>query len=70
MIRDEEMIKEKLKFYDGDGAEIHLSLFSNEFRNGKIISLNDDSLIIDEFKLGRTIILIREIRNVERRRIL
>ncbi len=67
MIREEEMIRDKLNFFKDRNQTIHISIKNSEqFYNGKVISFKgDDSLVFDDLKLGETLVFISQIKIVE-----
>jgi len=74
-IRNEELIRDKLNFYKGEDVAVHLTLKTNyvsiekPFRNGKVLELKDDAVILNDEVLGKIIIYLREILNVEKREV-
>lgn len=59
MIR-EDMIR-KANFYKDNNVAVHLTLQSGNFVNGKIVEVNDNDLVVDDFKVGETLIIFWEI---------
>lgn len=66
-IEDEEyaIILEKLKIYYDKKIHVHLILKTTEWFNGPIIELADSYLMIDEYKKGRTPIILKQIAKVD-----
>lgn len=59
-----ETIYETAKFYFNNNQSIHLILFSGQWLNGKIKSLNDslkDRMILEEERFGEMLILFERI---------
>lgn len=76
VIRDEEMIRDKLNFYKDRNGSVHLKLkqpymsLTKPFRNGKVIELRDNSVVLDEEKLGKVLIYLSEITEVYKREVI
>lgn len=74
-LRDEEKIRDKLNFYKDRDESVHLKLkqpymsVTKPFRNGKVIELKDNSVILDEEKLGEVLIYLNEITEVYKREV-
>ena len=70
--------KEKAEFYLAEKASVHLTLWSGKqdiagiplkkWANGVISKVDDTSFILDEEKLGKTIIFLKEVIEIEPRR--
>jgi hypothetical protein len=75
MIRDEKIIRDKLKFYKENDVSVHLVLYSplisipKPFRNGKVLEIRDNCIIFVDEKLGKIMIGIDEIISVEKREV-
>ena len=72
MIRDEEIIKEKLQFYKDKNEAIHLTLKSNNiierpFRNGLTKEIKLDSIVFNDERLGIIFIHLSEIIDIQKR---
>lgn len=58
---DNEIIKKKLEYFFEQMLPVHLQFKSGRFANGNIKKINDDSLILEELKLGIMMIFFEEI---------
>ena len=72
MIRNEELIRDKLKFYKDRGDSVHLTLIPDymsdrPFRNGEVVKINEDNIEFDDEKLGTILIYLHQIRGVMKR---
>jgi len=72
MIRDEEKIRDELKFYMNREDSVHLTLFPDymsdrPFRNGKIVKINENNVEFDDEKLGTILVFLHSIRGVMKR---
>ncbi|MFW9872108.1 MAG: hypothetical protein ACFFG0_03325 [Candidatus Thorarchaeota archaeon] len=57
-----ELMKKKLEFYKSKDKPIYFKLIeSDNFRNGFIIEIGDDYMIIDEIEMGEIIVYYEEI---------
>jgi len=70
--RNEEHIRDELKFYKDRGDSIHITLFPDymserPFRNGKVVKINDSNVEFDDEKLGTILIYLENIRGVMKR---
>jgi len=70
MIREQEMIRDKLRFFKDRGSEIHISIKGNsQFYNGFIVEFQgDDGVVFKDNMLGETLIFISQIKFVEPRK--
>jgi len=74
MIRDEEIIKEKLLFYKDKNEAVHLTLKSNSiierpFRNGTTKEIKLDSIVFNDERLGVVLIYLSEIIEIQKREV-
>lgn len=77
MIRDEELIRDKLNFYKEKEFPVHIKLKtpfvpvekSASFRNGSIKEINETHIILDDEKLGEIVIYLKEIWFVDKREV-
>ena len=72
MKRDEENIRDELKFYMDRGDSVHLTLLPDymsdrPFRNGKIVKINEENVEFDDEKLGIILVFLHSIRGVMKR---
>ena len=51
-----ETIRKTLEFYKDKNKSIHLNLMSKTWLNGKIVSIGDNSFVLDEERLGEMLI--------------
>lgn len=56
-------INELLKFYKDKDKPIHITLKSGDWLNGKIISIFNDRLVLDEEKYGEMLVLFERIKD-------
>ena len=72
-IRDEEIIRDKLNFYKDLDEAVHLTLKTGfvpvhtTFRNGKVLEVKEETLIFNDERLGKVLIFLKEILNVDKR---
>jgi hypothetical protein len=52
MIKDDDRIKSKADYFARNTLPIHLKKYNGEWLNGYISNLQDEFLIIDEYKKG------------------
>jgi len=69
MIREQEMIRDKLRFFKEEKTVVHISIKNKgQFYNGLVVSFRgDDGVIIKDEVLGRTLIFLSQIKMVEPR---
>jgi len=73
-IRNEEHIRDELKFYKDRGDSVHITLLPDymsdrPFRNGKVVKINEDNVELDDEKLGTILIFLHQIRGVMKREV-
>jgi hypothetical protein len=61
-MKENKQIKKILKYYKDKNIEIHLKTLSDFFYNGKILAIEDDSVILDEKRYGKIMILYERIK--------
>ena len=66
MIRDKDMIRNKLIYYHEEEESVHLTL-DRRFYNGMIINILDDHFLFDDERLGQIIIFFDELISIEKR---
>ncbi len=70
--RNEEIIRNELKFYKDRDDPVHITLFPDymsdrPFRNGKVVKINEENVEFDDEVLGTILIYFENIRGVIRR---
>jgi len=65
----EEVNKSKAEFYFNSQSSIHITLTTDRFYNGIIKEILDDKLILDDEKLGETVVMFVEIERLEPREV-
>jgi hypothetical protein len=68
MIRDEEMIRDKISYYNNNSIPIHIILNNSRFYNGSVVRIEETSIIFKEDFLGEIVVYLSEIKNIERQR--
>lgn len=58
-----ETIYETAKFFLDSSKPIHITLQSNKWFNGTIVSLQKDRLVLDEERFGKMLILFERIKD-------
>jgi len=56
-----ETIHETAKFFLDNSKSIHITLHSGQWLNGKIVSVSDDRLVLEEEKFGEMLVLFERI---------
>lgn len=62
---DNNILKQKIKYYFENKLPVHISLRSTRFLNGKILEFAGDMIIIEDNLLGATPVYFDEIKYVE-----
>ena len=65
MIQDKQIIYEKVKFYLEKDTSIHVQTSSGTFYNGHILAVDENSIILNDLKLGESYIAFAEITNIQ-----
>lgn len=62
---DKRIIYEKVKFYSEKDISIHVQTSSGTFYNGNIKSIDENSIVIEDLKLGEVYISFSEVINLQ-----
>ena len=66
MRNDEDLKKgEKLKFYKDKYKPVHIELNNDQFYNGYVWDISSDFFLIDDFKIGETLVFFKEVKVIE-----
>ena len=67
MMREEEMIRDKLRFFLDRKIKVHISIKNSEqFYNGFVVEFQgDDGVVFNDNKFGETLVFISQIKFVE-----
>ena len=68
MIRDEEMLRDKLEYYFNNSIPIHIVLKNARFYNGSVVTIEETSIVFNDDFLQKMIIFLDEIKDIERQR--
>ena len=61
------IIFEKAKYYAETGDAVHLTTNEGRFYNGIVVEVNKKRLVLDDEKLGKTFLLLSELKHIEPR---
>lgn len=72
MIREEEMIRERVKFFKEKNEAIHISIKPRldgfrKFYNGKTINIKEDYIVFEDEVYGEVLIHLSEILDINKR---
>ena len=56
-----EILYETAKFFLDNSKPVHITLQSGQWLNGKIVSVSDDRLVLEEEKFGEMLVLFERI---------
>jgi len=56
---------DKLNFYQRKDIAVHISTSSGTFYNGNIVSIDPNSVVLEDMKLGEVYIPFSEITNIQ-----